>query len=117
MEFNMGIRGKLIELAKDLPKLTAKQMEVLTCVHPYMWGMTYKETARLLGICPKSVADRLKGIYKRIPWLQEDMRRKRKEETVKKESLRRPNRFNDMYMIGNDGIYDTYHGERILRKF
>jgi hypothetical protein len=113
----MSNRGKLIELEKDLPKLTGKQMEVLTCVHPYLEGMTHKETATLLGISTSAVMDRLKGIYKRIPWLQADMARKRKEETIKKESLRRPNRFSDMYMIGNDGVHDTYHGHVIVRKF
>jgi hypothetical protein len=111
------MRGKLIELAKDLPKLTAKQMEVLTCVHPYLDGMTHLEAAAYLSISPTSVADRLRCIYKRIPWLQADMHRKRIEENRKKQSLRRPNRFNDMYMIGNDGQCDTYHGEKILRKF
>ena len=113
----MSKRGVLIELAEDLPKLTEKQMEVLICVHPYLDDMTQRETAEHLGICRNSVNDRLEGIYKRIPWLQDDMARKRKEETVKKQSLRRPNRFGDMSGIGSDGKNDTYHGEKILRKF
>jgi len=111
------MRGKLIELAKDLPKLTQKQMEVLSCVHPYAGGMTHKATAYSLGVSVTAIQERLRGLYKRIPWLQKDMARKRSEEFKKKESLRRPKRFNDMYMIGNDGVFDTYHGERILRKF
>jgi len=111
------MRGKLMEIAKDLPKLTWKQIQILLCVHPYGEGMTHKEAARYLNVSPTAIADRLRGIYKRIPWLQADMKKKRIEETAKKQSLRRPNRFNDMYMIGNDGTHDTYHGERILRKF
>jgi hypothetical protein len=92
-------------------------MEVLICVHPYLWGLTHKEAAKRIGIGVKAVADRLMGLYIRIPWLQEDMARKRKEENAKKESLRRPNRFSDMSVIGSDGVHDTYHGEKILRKF
>lgn len=113
----MSVRGKLKEIATDLPKLTEKQIEILLCVHPYADGRTHKETAAHLNISANAVADRIKGIFKKIPWLRDDMARKRVEENRKKESLRRPNRFNDMYMIGNDGKCDTYHGERILRKF
>jgi DNA-directed RNA polymerase specialized sigma24 family protein len=111
------MRGKLKELAKDLPKLTDKQMEVLTCVHPYIGGMTYREAAQLLCVSVSAIQDRLNGIYRRIPWLKEDMARKRKEETRHKESLRRPNRIGDERFLGTDGKYDTFHGERILRKF
>jgi hypothetical protein len=111
------MRGKLIELAKGLPKLTAKQQEVLMCIHPYCGGMTYKEASVVLCVSLSAISYRMAGIFKRIPWLQEDIARKRVDETMKRESLRRPNRFSDMYMIGTDGVYDTYHGERILRKF
>jgi len=107
----------MIELAKDLPKLTSKQMEILLCVHPYAGDMKHKEAAALLGISINAVTERLKGIYSRISWLQKDMAIKRHEENIKKESLRRPNRFSDLYMIDNDGTHDTYHGIRILRKF
>ena len=113
----MSVRGRLIELAKDLPKLTAKQREVLICVHPYLGGMTHKKTAKLLCVSQSAIEDRLAGIFKRIPWLQADMRRKRKEEAVKRESLRRPNRIWNAKLLSNDGLYDTFHGERIVRKF
>lgn len=113
----MSKRGALIELANDLPKLTEKQMEALICVHPYLDGLSHKEAAEHLGISKNTLTGRLIQAYKRIPWLQDDMARKRKEETAKKESLRRPNRMSDLYMIGSDGKNDTYHGERILRKF
>lgn len=113
----MSKRGVLIELAADLPKLTERQMEALICVHPYLDGLSHKLAAEHLGISTAGLQARLKQAYKRIPWLQEDMARKRKEETLKRQSLRRPNRMSDLYMIGSDGKNDTYHGEKILRKF
>lgn len=113
----MSVRGKLIKLAEDLPKLTEKQTDALICVHPYLDGLSHMEASEHLGISRSGLQARLKQAYKRIPWLQEDMARKRKEETAKKQSLRRPNRFSDLHMIGSDGKYDTYHGERIVRKF
>ena len=113
-ELNMG---KRIKTEYDIPPLTKKQREVLIAVHPYLEALTYKQAAEKLGISASAVRHRLKGIYKRVPWLQKDIWEKRKAENAKKESLRRPSRFSDMWMIGDDGVYDTYHGERILRKF
>jgi len=109
--------GKRIKTEYNIPPLTEKQREVLIAVHPYLDALTYQQASEKLGISVSAVRYRLKGVYKRVPWLQEDVQKKRKAENAKKESLRRPNRFHDMYMIGNDGVYDTYHGEKIVRKF
>jgi len=113
----MSTRGPLIDLGEEFPKLTEKQRDALICVHPYLDGLTHKQAASLLNISKVSLESRLKGIYKRIPWLQEDMKRKRKEITAQKESIRRPTRLGDMSGIGDDGITDTFFGEKIVGKF
>ena len=110
-------RGPLINLGKEFPKLTEKQRDALICVHPYLDGLSYKEAAQELGISKDSLAGRLQGAFKRVPWLQEDMKRKRAELTARKESIRRPIRLGDMSGIGSDGTHDTFFGEKIVSKF
>ena len=110
-------RGPLIDLGKEFPKLTEKQRDALICVHPYLDGLSHSEAAQELGISIDSLEGRLQGAYKRVPWLQEDMRRKRREEATKRRSLRSPIRLGDMSGIGNDGTTDTFFGEKIVEKF
>ncbi len=113
----MSTRGPLIDLGKEFPKLTEKQRDALICVHPYLDGLSHDEAAQELSISRASLESRLQGAYKRVPWLQEDMKRKRAELTARKQSVRRPLRLGDMSGIGNDGTHDTFFGERIIGKF
>ncbi len=118
MEGNsMTPRGPLIDLGEEFPKLTEKQRDALICVHPYLDGLSHKEAAEELGISRDSLEDRLQGAYKRAPWLQEDMRKKRAKLTARKESIRRPIRLGDMSGIGSDGTTDTFFGEKIVEMF
>ena len=113
----MTTRGPLIELGKGFPKLTERQIDALVCVHPYLDAMTYEEAAAELGISKKALAGRLRGAFKRIPWLQAEMARQRKEESRKRRSLHSPARLGDMNGIGNDETHDTFFGEKIVEKF
>ncbi len=110
-------RGPLIDLGEEFPKLTERQRDALICVHPYLDGLTHNEAAQELGISKNSLEGRLQGVYKRVPWLQEDMKRKRAELTARKENIRRPIRLGDMSGIGSDGTTDTFFGEKIVGKF
>lgn len=110
-------RGPLVDLGDEFPKLTEKQRDALICVHPYLDGLSHKEAAEELGISRASLEERLQGAYKRVPWLQEDMKKKRAELTARKESIRRPIRLGDMSGIGSDGTTDTFFGEKIVEKF
>ena len=114
---NMNTRGPLIDLGEQFPKLTEKQRDALICVHPYLDGLSHKEAAEELSISRASLEDRLQGAYKRVPWLQEDMKRKRAELTAQKQNIRRPIRLGNMSGIGSDGTVDTFFGEKIIRKF
>ena len=114
---SMSTRGPLIDLGEQFPKLTERQRDALICVHPYLDGLTHSEAARELGISRATLEGRLQGAYKRVPWLQEDMRKKRAELTARKQSIRRPIRLGDMSGIGNDGTTDTFFGEKIVGKF
>ncbi len=113
----MNTRGPLIDLGEQFPRLTEKQRDALICVHPYLDGLSHNEAAEELSISRASLEDRLQGAYKRVPWLREDMKKKRAELTARKQSIRRPIRFGDMSGIGNDGTYDTFFGEKIVEKF
>ncbi len=113
----MSGRTKLIDLGKEFPRLTEKERDTLICIHPYLDDLTHIEAAQELSISKSSLEGRLQNIYKKIPWLQEDIRRKRKEESSKRRSLERPARFGDMSGIGNDGTADTFFGEKIVEKF
>jgi DNA-binding CsgD family transcriptional regulator len=113
----MSTRGPLLNTGDGLPKLTAKEREVLLLVHPYAKGMSLGQAAMHLKISRDGVKDRLNGIYKRIPWLHDDILQKRKELTRTKQSIRRPSRFGDMSMISNDGDHDTFNNEVIVRTF
>ena len=113
----MTPRGPLIDLGEEFPKLTEKQRDALICVHPYLDGLSHKEAAEELGISRASLEGRLQGAFKRVPWLQEDMRRKRSEEAKKRRSIRDPIRLGDMSGMGNDGTNDTLFGEKIVSKF
>ncbi len=113
----MTVRGPLIDLGNDFPKLTEKQRDALICVHPYLDGLSHREAAHELGITRASLEGRLQGAFKRIPWLQEDMRRKREEGAKARHSLRNPIRLGDMSAIGNDETHDTFFGEKIVGKF
>lgn len=113
----MSGRSKLINLGKEFPKLTEKERDALIMVHPYLDGLTYTEAARELGISRDAVQSRLRNIYRKIPWLQEDMAKKRKEENGKKESLRRPLRFGDMSGIESDGDDEYFYGDKIIQRF
>ena len=113
----MSTRGPLIDLGEQFPKLTERQRDALICVHPYLDGLTHSEAAHELGISRATLEGRLQGAYKRVPWLQEDMRKKRAELTARKQSIRRPIRLGDMSGIGNDGTTDTFFGEKIVGKF
>ena len=110
-------RGPLIDLGEEFPKLTEKQRDALICVHPYLDDLSHSEAAQELGITRTSLEDRLQGAYKRVPWLQEDMRKKRAELAARKQSIRRPIRLGDMSGIGNDETHDTFFGEKIVGKF
>ena len=114
---NSSTRGPLISLGEEFPKLTEKQRDALICVHPYLDGLTHNEAAQELSISRASLEGRLQGAYKRVPWLQEDMKRKRSEEATKRRSIRNPIRLGDMSGIGNDGNSDTFFGEKIIGKF
>lgn len=110
-------RGPLTQLGKDFPKLTERQRDALICTHPYLDGLSYTEAAEHLGISRDALKDRLTAVFKRIPWLQEDIRVKRAEIAAQRRSISRPSRFGDMSGISNDGTHDTFHDEVILRKF
>lgn len=110
-------RGPLIDLGEEFPKLTEKQRDALICVHPYLDGLSYKEAAQELGISRDSLAGRLQGAFKRVPWLQEDMKQKRTEAARIRRSIRNPIRLGDMSGIGSDGTHDTFFGEKIVGKF
>ncbi len=114
---SMSGRTKLIDLGKELPKLTEKEAEALFLVHPYVDGNTHKQAAVLLGITKASLEDRISNIFRKIPWLQEDMRRKRAELTARKQNIRRPTRLGDMSGISNDETHDTFFGDRIVERF
>ncbi len=113
----MSTRGPLVDLGEQFPKLTEKQRDALICVHPYLDGLSHNEAAQELGVSRASLESRLQGVYKRVPWLQEDMKKKRAELTARKQSIRRPIRLGDMSGIGNDGTHDTFFGEKIVGKF
>ncbi len=113
----MSGRTKLIDLGKEFPKLTEKETEALLMVHPYLEGLTHRQAAVLLRITKASFEGRIDNAFRKIPWLQEDMRRKRAELTARKQSIRRPIRFGDMYGISDDGTHDTFFGEKIVSKF
>ncbi len=113
----MTPRGPLIDLGKEFPKLTEKQRDALICVHPYLDGLSHNEAAQELGISRASLEGRLQGTYKRVPWLQEDMKRKRTEAAKVRRSIRNPIRLGDMSGIGSDGTTDTFFGEKIVGKF
>ena len=110
-------RGALIDLGEEFPKLTEKQRDALICVHPYLDGLSHNEAAQELGISRASLEGRLQGVFKRVPWLQEDMKRKRTEAAKIRRSIRNPIRLGDMSGIGNDGTHDTFFGEKIVSKF
>ena len=113
----MSGRTKLMNLGEGLTRLTEKEGEALICVHPFLDGHTHKEAAELLGITKSSLEDRISNAFRKIPWLQADMKRKRTELKAQKESIRRPTRLGDMSGIGDDGITDTFFGEKIVGKF
>ncbi len=113
----MSGRSKLISLGKEFPRLTEKERDVLIMVHPYLDALSHAEAAVELCIGKTAVECRLRNIYKKIPWLQEDMRRKRTEEAAKRRSIRNPIRLGNMSGMGNDGTHDTLFGEKIIGKF
>ncbi len=113
----MSGRTKLIDLGKEFPRLTEKERDALICVHPYLDGLTHREAAFELGISRPSLEGRLQNAFKKIPWLQEDMKRKRTEEAAKRKSIRSPIRLGDMSGIGDDGTTDTVFGEKIVGRF
>ena len=110
-------RGPLVDLGKEFPKLTERQRDALICVHPYLDGLSHNEAAEELGISRASLEGRLQGAFKRVPWLQEDMKRKRTEAAKIRRSIRNPIRLGNMSGIGSDGTTDTFFGEKIVRKF
>ena len=113
----MSGRGPLTRLGKEFPKLTEKERDALICVHPYLDALSQTEAAEHLGISRDALRNRLTAVFKRIPWLQEDIRMKRAEIAAQRRSISRPARFGDMSSIGSDGVHDTFHDEVILRKF
>ncbi|KKN51308.1 hypothetical protein LCGC14_0624160 [marine sediment metagenome] len=113
----ISTRGPLIDLGEEFPKLTEKQRDALICVHPHLDGLSHNEAAQELGISRASLEDRLQGTYKRVLWLQEDMKRKRTEAAKVRRSIRNPIRLGDMSGIGSDGTTDTFFGEKIVGKF
>ena len=110
-------RGPLIRLGKEFPKLTEKERDALICIHPYLDALSQTEAAEHLGISRDAIRDRLARVFKRIPWLQKDIQRKRAALAKQRRSLSRPARFGDMSSISNDGTHDTFNNEVILRKF
>ncbi len=113
----MSTRGPLVDLGNDFPKLTEKQRDALICTHPYLDGLSHNEAAQELGISIDSLKGRLQGAYKRVPWLREDMKRKRTEAAKIRRSIRNPIRLGNMSGIGNDETHDTFFGEKIIGKF
>ena len=113
----MSGRSKLIDLGKEFPKLTEKEADALICVHPYLDGLTQEAAAHHLGISTVSLRGRLQTAYRKIPWLQEDIRMKRKEQAEVRRRIRNASRMGDMRGIGNDESHDTFFGERIVEKF
>jgi predicted DNA-binding protein (UPF0251 family) len=113
----MSGRGALVALGEEFPKLTEKERDALICVHPYLDGLSQNKAADHLGISRDAVRARLETVFKRIPWLQEDMRVKRAEIAAQRRNINRPQRFGDMSSISNDGTHDTFNDEVILRKF
>jgi predicted DNA-binding protein YlxM (UPF0122 family) len=113
----MSGRGPLTRLGTEFPKLTEKERDALICIHPYLDALSQTEAAEHLGISRDALRDRLARVYKRIPWLRDDIRKKREALARQRRSIRRPARFGDMSSIGSDGVHDTFHDEVILRKF
>ena len=113
----MNGRSKLINLGDEFPRLTEKERDVLIVVHPYLDGMTWEEAAIELGISVNAVGSRMTSIYKKIPWLQEDMRAKRAEINNIKRNIEYPIRLGNFKEVscGVDG--ETFCGKKILRKF
>lgn len=112
---DMGSRTAL--LGEEFYKLSQKEVEILLLVHPYLDGLTHRQAAMILGITKCSVEGRLHNAFQKIPWLQEDMKRKRSELTARKESIRSPTRFGDMRGVSNDETHDTFFGKKIVEKF
>lgn len=113
----MSGRTRLLDLGPDLPMITEKEREVLLLVHPYADAWSHKEAADILSITRSSLEGRLRTVFKKIPWLQADMKRKRTEEADKRRSIRQPVRFGDMSGLGSDGEHDTFCNEKIIGKF
>jgi predicted transcriptional regulator len=97
--------------------ITHRQAMVLTAVHPNLNGLTHRQAAKFLGISRSAVSQRLKNVYRRLPWIQEDMKRGRAFVAMQRRSIDRPSRFGDMSSIESDGCVETFHGVRIVRKF
>lgn len=113
----MSGRSKLVDLGEEFPKLTEKEIDALIYVHPYLDGLTHREASLELGISKSSLEGRLHNVFKKIPWLQEDMKRKRAAEADVRRSIRNPIRLGDMSGIGNDGNTDIFFGCKIVEIF
>lgn len=98
--------------------MTKKQMEVLTMIHPDVGAMSQEDIAEELGISREAVRQRLKGIYKNNPGLQEHIERRKKANSLSRESLRRPMRFNDLENLNSDIHGNEFlNGHKVVRKF
>ena len=114
---SMSGRSRLVDLGEEFPRLTEKEIDALICVHPYLDGLTHVDAALELGISKSSLEGRIHNAFKKIPWLQEDMKKKRAETANRKRRIRNPIRLGDMSSVGNDGTNDTFFGEKIVGKF
>ncbi len=113
----MSGRTGFMDLGDVFTNMTEKEGEALIAIHPYLDGLSQREAAEELGISRDALQQRLKNIYQKIPWLREDIAKKRTGEAQKRRNLSRPMRFGDMSGIESDGDDEYFYGDKIVRKF
>lgn len=100
-------------------RLTEKEMEVLVMHHPLSDNMTYAEIADWLGISMSSVSTRFRTMYRRNPWIEEEIKAAKKRDAEKRKGLRNSiKRMGDMSCISaNSEGEETFLGQKVIRKF
>jgi len=100
-------------------RLTEKEMEVLVMHHPMSDNMTYNEISEWIGISISSVTARFRSLYKRNPWIEEEIKEAKARDAEKRRGLRNSiRRMGDMSCISaNSEGEETFLGQKVIRKF
>jgi hypothetical protein len=100
-------------------RLTEKEMEVLVMHHPLSDNMTYAEIAEWLDLSPAAVSTRFRTLYKRNPWIEEEIKEAKARDAEKRRGLRNSiRRMGDMSCISaNSEGEETFLGQKVIRKF